>query len=86
MFYRTLFDTAYDNPAVTDARNTANEAKNEALRVRTELELLRTDVERLLMISEALWVLLKQEHGYSDEKLRDVVTQIDRKRSRECPG
>jgi len=39
--------------------------------------MLRGEIERLLMITEALWLLLKHEHGYSDEDLVRQVQAID---------
>ncbi|MBE7463713.1 MAG: hypothetical protein HS116_09430 [Planctomycetes bacterium] len=44
-----------------------------------DLARLEHDVERLLMISEALWEILKQHHGYSDDDLMRRVAQIDLK-------
>ncbi len=42
-----------------------------------EIRLLRLDVERLLMITEALWTLLKEQHGYTDDELVKRVNAID---------
>ncbi|MFC1744479.1 hypothetical protein ACFL35_10840 [Candidatus Riflebacteria bacterium] len=42
-----------------------------------QIESLQDDVERLLMITEALWAMLKEEHGYEDEKLVEMITEID---------
>ena len=38
---------------------------------------LQTDVERLMMITEALWNLLKEKHGYDDNELIKQITMID---------
>ena len=43
----------------------------------TEVRLLRMDVERLMMITEALWTLLKEQHGYTDDELVKRVNAID---------
>lgn len=59
------------------AQSAASEAKAEAQRVRSEVESLRADIERLLMITEALWMFVKKERGYSDEQLQEVIAQID---------
>ncbi len=37
----------------------------------------RMEVERLLMICEALWTFLKEQHGYTDEDLFRRVMEID---------
>jgi hypothetical protein len=38
---------------------------------------LQADVERLFMISQALWDILKEHHGYTDEDLLARVQAID---------
>ena len=72
LFYgptRTGFDGG-SNLAAQNAQAQAREA-------RTEVETLRFDIERLLMITEALWNFIKEEHGYSDDELIARITQID---------
>lgn len=43
----------------------------------TPVEALRYDMERVLLITEALWELLKERHGYTDEQLIQQVHRID---------
>ena len=76
MFYPLLSGPASYSAAI-GAQADANAARAEARAARTETELMRSDIERLLMITEALWTFLKQEHGYSDEDLAKVVSEID---------
>jgi hypothetical protein len=38
---------------------------------------LNFEVERLLMITEALWGILKEKHGYDDEELIRRINEID---------
>ena len=69
--YSTYYNLAntvgpYSNPARTDASA-----------ARQETEVLREDMERLLMIVEALWKILKEQHGYGDEELLKRVYEID---------
>ena len=45
--------------------------------VRTQTENMQFDVEKLLMITEALWTLMKEQHGYSDDDLIRVIQDID---------
>jgi hypothetical protein len=71
MFYPPLM------PMDFAARRTADEAKAQAREARTAVELMRMDVERLLMIAEALWGMLKEQHGYSDQQLIERVQRID---------
>ena len=42
-----------------------------------EVRRLRVDVDRLLMITQALWSILKHEHGYDDNTLKALVDKID---------
>lgn len=67
MFYITGLNSGYTfaSPSTTDAE------------ARTNVELLKHDVDRLLLISQALWMLLKKEHGYTDDVLTDLITKID---------
>jgi hypothetical protein len=48
-----------------------------AAQARARAELLHMDVERLLMITEALWTLLKEQHGYTDDVLIRRIQQLD---------
>jgi hypothetical protein len=56
---------------------TAQSARVDARRADSRAEALELDVERLLMISEALWTILKEKHGYSDDDLRQRIMDID---------
>jgi hypothetical protein len=63
--------------AETAARTTGAQAQIQAARATTEVKLLKHHIERILMITEALWDILKEQHGYSDEELTKRVQQID---------
>ena len=65
-----MLDSGYYAANTTAAEAAAREAK-------TDVELLKHDVERLLLISEALWTLLKRERGYTDDVLTELITKID---------
>jgi hypothetical protein len=43
----------------------------------TEIEALKADVERLLIISEALWRILKEKHGLDEQEIVRQITLID---------
>lgn len=45
--------------------------------VRTENEDTQFDVEKLFIITQALWEILKQQNGYTDEQLEEMITEID---------
>jgi hypothetical protein len=49
------------------AQAAAAQGPSQARNVRTDLEFVRCDIERLLMIAEALWSILKEKHGYTDD-------------------
>lgn len=63
----------------TAARATAETARDAAREARSDVELLKSEVERLLMISEALWGMLKEQHGYTDNVLTERIRSIDMK-------
>ncbi len=75
MFYS--FGAPYSQAAVSAAQTDANLAQASARETKTEVEFLRQDIDRLLMLTEALWTLLKQQHGYTDEVLANLVKEID---------
>jgi hypothetical protein len=82
-FFGVLSDIAATIPSQitiednSTATATAIDAVSQARSVKTEIELLRYDLERLLMITEALWTLIKEDKGYSDEQLLARVQAID---------
>jgi hypothetical protein len=43
----------------------------------TEAARLQMQVERLLMITEALWGILKEQHGFDDKELQKRIVEID---------
>lgn len=48
-----------------------------ARRAETKADLLELDVERLLLITEALWSMLKEQHGYTDNALIKKIAELD---------
>ncbi len=68
---------ARDYSGRANADMTSARAAAKAAEAQTEVELMRADVERLLMITEALWSILKEQHGYTDEELMRRVEEID---------
>jgi hypothetical protein len=52
-------------------------AARTASEVRAQNEAIQFDVEKLLMITEALWLMMKQQHGYTDEQLVQMIQDID---------
>ena len=64
-------------PAGSIAQTDAADAQSDAREALSAAEILRHDVDKLLMITEALWTLLKKQHGYTDENLAALVKEID---------
>jgi len=77
MFYPMMtsvgISSGYASAEATAAQNTAREAQ-------TNVELLSHDVERLLLITEALWTMLKQQNGYADSVLVKTIEDIESRR------
>ena len=48
-----------------------------ASEARREVDLLKADLERLFMLVEALWMLLKEQHGYTEEDLVRKIQEVD---------
>ncbi|MCK6474846.1 MAG: hypothetical protein L6R28_24265 [Planctomycetes bacterium] len=68
-FHRPM-NTAGASLGHANAKAAANEAK-------TEVAALSHEIERLLMITEALWGMVKEQHGYTDEELMRRIAEID---------
>ena len=78
MFYPML-SGAIGSIQAGAAQATAQDAQRKAANAEENIDRIKSDVERLLMITEALWMCLKKEHGYQDADLMDLITQIDRR-------
>lgn len=55
----------------------ADQAQTGATRSQADIDVLKLYVERLSMITEALWIILREQHGYGDEELMRRITEID---------
>ena|SRR5215469_5966740 len=80
MFYPLINSPAFGMPS-TYAATAASAAENAASEARTELEVYKHDLNRLLLITEALWTILKQEHGYTDDVLVKLIQEIDHQKT-----
>jgi hypothetical protein len=74
MFYPSMvgngLSSSYASATALAAQSTAREAQ-------TNVDLLSHDIDRLLMITEAMWTLMKKEHGYTDDVLTGLIKEID---------
>lgn len=73
MFYPSLIGALRTTAPSSQPIGTAPEVR-EAL---TEVQCMKYDTERLLMVTEALWTILKEKHGYDDNELIRRVAEID---------
>jgi hypothetical protein len=55
------------------------DASSKASTALTKVDAMKSDIERLLMITEALWIILKEEHGYTDDMLVQKINEVDLK-------
>lgn len=78
MFYPMMVGSAissgYASIEATAAQNTAREAQ-------TKTELISHDIERLLLVTEAMWTMMKQQHGYTDDALIKMIEEIDSRKT-----
>jgi hypothetical protein len=71
MFYPSVVGTS------GRASSAAQQAQSDAREARNEVDYIKHDIERLLMITEALWMILKRQHGYQDNELTKLIAEID---------
>jgi hypothetical protein len=76
MFYPLLNGPAFNIPG-TYAAAAASVAENAAREAQTEVEVYKHDLNRLLLITEALWFLMKEQHGYTEDVLVKLIQEID---------
>ena len=75
-----MFYNRYRQPVTPVAKTssiTAKNASSTANDAQRKAESLEADVERLLMITEALWGILKEQLHYTDDELLRRVQEID---------
>jgi ribosomal protein S27AE len=59
------------------SQSAGERAERTTAKMRIENETLSRDIEKLFMITEALWMILKDQHGYTDEQLIEMIYNID---------
>lgn len=74
MFYTYYTAPMHPNHPVTQE---AGEARRRAGQAHTAAGNAEDRVERLALLTEALWVLLKEKTGATDEELLDKVREVD---------
>ena len=81
MFYPSLSGSNFASN--TYAMTTATQAENAAREAQTRTDLLRHDIDRVLLITEAIWTFMKQEHGYTDDTLVKLIQELEQKKTTE---
>lgn len=77
------------------ASQDANRASSAARRSQNAADVLQTRLDRLALVTEALWTLLRERVGISDEELLERIKEVDlsdgaldgkvRHGTRDCP-
>ena len=75
--YGGIFAAARSSAQSKAAIMTGHRAAGEASQARSDVEAMEFEVERLLMITEALWLIIKEQLGYEDEELMRRIEEID---------
>ena len=44
---------------------------------RSRVEMMQADIDRLMLCTQAMWEILKEEHGCTEEQLIRKITEID---------
>jgi hypothetical protein len=65
------------NYAVSNGEAQAASAKSKAMSLARDVKVLRANLAKSMMITEALWEILRDEHGMTDEKLHKKIYEID---------
>jgi hypothetical protein len=68
---------AYQQARATEGQLAGQRAAAVAENARSQVEKMQADLDRLMLCTQALWEILKEEHGYSEEQLVRRITEID---------
>lgn len=68
---------SYPRASDPDARATARDAQAGAREAQTDVVRLEREVERLLIVTEALWSIVRDRHGLTDDDLDRTIREID---------
>lgn len=75
MIYHGIFNSGF--VAYTYAKSAVDKTKDAMTELKSENKYLRVNIEKLLMITEALWSILKEQYGYTDDELLRRIQEID---------
>jgi hypothetical protein len=55
----------------------SQQAFSVAEEARSRVNQMKAEIDRLMLITQALWEILKEEHGYTEEILVNRINEID---------
>src|SRR5688572_1029934 len=72
-----LFLEAHQYRRIADAESSASSAAARAGKVEADIHFLQRTVDKLILVNTALWSLLQEKTGLTDQQLLDRLEQID---------
>jgi hypothetical protein len=73
----SLFWELHQTRRIGQAETAAAGARRKVASAKQEIAVLRARCDKLLMVCEALWTILRDKHGLTDEDLINRVNDID---------
>ena len=73
----SLFFDLEQSTQIRQAQNDATNARGRADQVAARVDELERRADRLALACQALWEILRTEHGMTDEQIRDKMGEID---------
>ena len=84
------------SPAAAKATGDAARAKSKARSVEREVRVLEANLAKSMMINEALWEIIRDQHGLTEKDLHDKLYEVDmrdgvldgkhQRKSAKCPN
>lgn len=72
-----MFIDHAQNQRISEASVAAGQAKSKSERQAREIEALRRQVDRMALANQAIWELLREVHGVTDDDMLLRMEQID---------
>lgn len=73
----SLFWELHQSNRIASAHASSASAESKASRAEQKASSLAGKAEKALMICEALWIIMREEHGLDDELLEKAVRAVD---------
>lgn len=72
-----MFWDLYQQMQISDVQSATQQARDDAAMVRHDIGDLRRSIDTLTLTCAALWELLREKHGVSDDELVAKMQEID---------